>query len=58
MVDWYKDEQPRQRVRSNVEMLLNEYLPKSYDKNIFNIKTRMVFTHIMEEAMQGRLYAS
>lgn len=58
IVDWYKDEQPRQRVRSRVETILDSFLPESYNKEIFNIKTDIVFAHIMEEAMRGRLYAS
>lgn len=58
IVDWYKDEQPRWRVRSRVEEVLDEFLPQSYSKDMFNIKTDIVFAHIVEEAMKGRQYAS
>ncbi|MDI9475667.1 MAG: type I restriction endonuclease subunit R [Natronincolaceae bacterium] len=58
IVDWYKDEQPRWRVRSGVEEVLDEFLPQSYSKDMFNIKTDIVFAHIVEEAMKGRQYAS
>lgn len=58
IVDWYKDEQPRWRVRSGVEEVLDKFLPQSYSKDMFNIKTDIVFAHIVEEAMKGRQYAS
>lgn len=53
VIDWYKDEQPRQKVKSQVEEILDAYLPASYNRNIFNIKSDIIFTHIIEEAMMG-----
>nr|WP_272879041.1 type I restriction enzyme endonuclease domain-containing protein [Clostridium sp. Cult2] len=58
VIDWYKDGQPRQIVRSRVEDVLDNFLPESYTKELFNIKTDIVFAHIVEEAMRGRSYAS
>jgi type I restriction enzyme R subunit len=58
VIDWYKDEQPRQRVRFRVEDVLDTYLPESYSKEMFNIKTDIIFTHIVAEAMRGNCYAS
>lgn len=58
IIDWYKDEQPRQSVRARVEKVLDDYLPKSYDRDVFNIKTDIIFTHIVEEAIREDLYAS
>ncbi|PTI47987.1 type I restriction endonuclease subunit R [Staphylococcus succinus] len=51
VIDWYKDEQPRQAVKFEIEALLDETLPDSYDKDIFNLKTEVIMTHLMEEAM-------
>lgn len=58
IVDWYKDEQPRQRFKSQVEKVLDTFLPKSYSTEIFKLKTDLVFHHILEETMLGRKYAS
>lgn len=58
VIDWYKDEQPRQRVRFRVEDVLDSFLPESYSKEMFNIKTDIIFSHIVEEAMRGNYYAS
>jgi len=39
--------------------ILDSYLPDSYDKDIFNMKSDIIFTHIIEEAMMGNtFYAS
>lgn len=51
VIDWYKDEQPRQAVKFEIEKLLDETLPDSYDKEVFNLKTEVIMTHLMEEAM-------
>lgn len=51
VIDWYKDEQPRQAVKFEIEALLDETLPDSYDKETFNVKTEVIMTHLMEEAM-------
>ncbi len=56
VIDWYKDEQPRQRVKSRVEEVLDTYLPDSYGKDIFNMKSDIIFAHIVEEAMIGKQY--
>lgn len=51
VIDWYKDEQPRQAVKFQVESILDETLPDSYDKDIFNVKTEIIMTHLMEDAV-------
>lgn len=51
VIDWYKDEQPRQAVKFEIEKLLDETLPDSYNKEVFNLKTEVIMTHLMEEAM-------
>ena len=37
-VDWYRDEQPRAKVRSVIEQSLDADLPVSYDKDTFTAK--------------------
>ncbi|MBF2468042.1 type I restriction endonuclease subunit R [Listeria welshimeri] len=54
VIDWYKDEQPRQAVKFEIEKLLDETLPDSYDKDVFKLKTEVIMTHLMEEAMMER----
>lgn len=56
VIDWFKDIQPRERVKSKVREILDANLPQSYSKEIFNAKSDIVFTHIVEEAIKGRLY--
>lgn len=55
VIDWYKDEQPRQAVKVEIEEVLDEHLPESYDKEQFNITTKTILTHLMEEAMLVQL---
>ena len=38
VVDWYRDEQPRAKVRSVIEQSLDADLPVSYDKDTFTAK--------------------
>ena len=45
IVDWYKDEQPKLRVKSAIESALNEQLPECYDKNTFSVKTNLLLEH-------------
>lgn len=59
VVDWYKDEQPRNRVKSSIEKILDNFLPESYGRDVFSRKSEIVFTHILEDAMMGnQRYAS
>lgn len=53
VVDWYKDEQPRQRVLSLIQISLNDDLPESYDRITFTDKTNLLLNHFMDMAMQG-----
>lgn len=59
VVDWYKDEQPRRKVKLRVEKVLDDFLPDSYNREIFTRKSDIVFTHLLEDAMMGsQRYAS
>lgn len=59
IIDWYKDEQPRRKVKLRVEKVLDDFLPESYSREIFTRKSDIVFTHLLEDAMMGNeRYAS
>ena len=53
VVDWYRDEQPRAKVKSAIEESLNNDLPLSYDKETFAAKTDLLLTHFVDMAVQG-----
>ena len=53
VVDWYKDEQPRARLKHEVELSLNDDLPESYDKAAFDSKVSLLMNHFVDMAVQG-----
>jgi type I restriction enzyme R subunit len=53
VVDWYKDEQPKLRVRSAIADSLNADLPESYDKESFNSKTNLLLSTLIDKSVQG-----
>lgn len=53
VVDWFKDEQPRLQVFALIQTSLNDDLPESYDRVTFNDKTRLLFNHFVDMAVQG-----
>ena len=53
VVDWYKDEQPRAKLKYEVELSLNDNLPKSYTKAAFDSKVSLLMNHFMDMAVQG-----
>ena len=53
VVDWYKDEQPRARVKSAIETSLDADLPVSYEKETFAAKIDLLLTHFIDMAVQG-----
>lgn len=53
VVDWYKDDQPRLKVKSAIEYTLNEDLPESYDKEAFEAKINLLLNHFIDMAIQG-----
>ena len=58
VVDWYKDEQPRKKVLSLIQISLNNDLPDSYDRLSFNYKTNLLLNHFIDMAIQGYGWAS
>ena len=53
VVDWYKDEQPRAKLKYEVELSLNDDLPESYDKAAFDSKVSLLMNHFVDMAVQG-----
>ena len=53
VVDWYKDEQPRAKLKHEVELSLNDDLPESYDKVSFDSKVSLLMNHFVDMAVQG-----
>ena len=53
VVDWYKDEQPRQKVLAIIQFSLNNDLPDSYDREVFSTKTNLLMNHFIDMAVQG-----
>ena len=53
VVDWYKDEQPRAKLKYEVELSLNDDLPESYDKAAFDSKVSLIMNHFVDMAVQG-----
>ena len=53
VVDWYKDEQPKAKVKSAIKSSLDETLPESYDVSSFNAKTELLLNHFIDMAVQG-----
>ena len=53
VVDWYKDEQPCAKLKYEVELSLNDDLPESYDKAIFDSKVSLLMNHFVDMAVQG-----
>lgn len=53
VVDWYKDEQPRKKLFSLIQLSLNADLPESYDRIAFNDKTNLLMNHFVDMAVQG-----
>jgi len=58
VVDWYKDEQPRKKVLSLIQISLNNDLPESYDRVSFVDKTNLIMNHFIDMAIQGYGWAS
>ena len=53
VVDWYKDEQPKEKLKSAIEFVLNEDLPESYGKEVFSSKIKLVLSLFVDKAVQG-----
>jgi type I restriction enzyme R subunit len=56
--DWYKDTQSKEIVRSTVEKVLDENLPKSYGRVLFKKKCENVYEMIFDYASKGQKWAA
>lgn len=56
--DWYKDAQTQTRVRSEISRVLNNDLPESYDRALFEQKCAKVYELATEYAAKGRKWAA
>ena len=53
IVDWYKDEQPRVKLKYEAELSFNDDLPDCYDKAAFDSKVSLLMNHVVDMAVQG-----
>lgn len=57
VVDWYKDDQTRAKVKSAIEDVLDAqnppHLPDCYDADLFNVKSNLLLNHFIDMAVQG-----
>lgn len=53
IVDWYKDGQPKAKVRNAIEDSLDASLPEVYDRQSFEVKTDLLLNHFIDMAVQG-----
>ena len=53
VIDWYKDEQPYERLKYHIQLSLNDDLPASYDKPSFDSKVSLLMNHFVDMAVQG-----
>ena len=56
--DWFKDRQSMQQVRSEIERVLDEALPESYDRATFKQKCDVVFDLAVDHANHHRRWAA
>lgn len=54
LVAWYRDPEPKIKVKNEIEKVLDDYLPRAYDKDVFSNKTNLIFTHLLEESVMNR----
>lgn len=57
VLDWYKDSQSKQKVKNTIEEVLDENLPESYSRKIFNSKCDEVFYLVQEFSEQHKKWA-
>jgi type I restriction enzyme, R subunit len=58
VLEWHKSKTTREKVKSEIQRILDEDLPESYERKTFNKKTDIVFQHFYELAEQGKAFAA
>lgn len=53
--EWHKEKASQEKVKHEIQKILNETLPQSYDRDIFTKKTDIIFQHFFELAVSGRM---
>ncbi|KRE73913.1 type I restriction endonuclease subunit R [Paenibacillus sp. Soil750] len=53
VVGWHNDPQPKERVKSEIITVLNSFLPDSYGRDVFTLKSNIVYEHIIDQAITG-----
>lgn len=53
VVGWHNDPQPKERVKSEIIRVLNSFLPDSYERDVFTLKSNIVYEHIIDQAITG-----
>lgn len=53
VVGWHNDPQPKEKVKSEIITVLNSFLPDSYDRDVFTVKSNIVYEHIVDQAITG-----
>ncbi len=53
VVGWHNDPQPKEKVKSEIITVLNDYLPDSYGRDVFTQKSNVVYEHIIDQAITG-----
>ncbi|RYE01224.1 MAG: type I restriction endonuclease subunit R, partial [Sphingobacteriales bacterium] len=56
--DWYKASQTQKQVRGEIERVLDEDLPESYDRAVFKQKCDNVYDLMVEYALRGKKWAA
>jgi type I restriction enzyme, R subunit len=56
--DWYKDQQTQKQVRAEIERVLDEGLPASYERTLFKQKCDNVFELLLDYASRRRKWAA
>ena len=56
--DWFKDNQTQRQVRSEIERVLDEDLPVTYERALFKQKCDNVFDLVVDYASRGRKWAA
>jgi type I restriction enzyme R subunit len=52
-VDWFKDENTTLKLKNAIEDSLDQDLPISYDKDLFQSKTNLLLSVFIDKAVQS-----
>jgi type I restriction enzyme R subunit len=55
---WHEDAQPKEKVQLSIWECLGATLPDNYDREIFAVKSTIVYQHIVDRAVMGLAWAA